>query len=82
MKQFVPEIRVKTFSSNQIAGFFNQHIWRTIQSKPDFLHVHTNSRKLKVDKRVFGWAVTSGCDHSGHRTLNLTVLQEWMDGMN
>ena len=51
-------------------------------SKPDFLHVHTNSRKLKVDQRVFGWAVTSGCDHSGHRTLNLTVLQEWMDGMN
>ena len=23
---------------------------------PDFLHVHTNSHKLKVDPKMFGWA--------------------------
>ena len=24
--------------------------------KPDFLHVDTNSYKLKVDQKLFGWA--------------------------
>ena len=24
--------------------------------KPDFLHVHTNLHKLKVDQKIFGWA--------------------------
>ena len=43
------------FSANQIAGFFNQ---RYLQNKsiklPDFLHVDTNSHKLKLIKKILG----------------------------
>ena len=43
------------FSANQIAEFFNQPYLQN-KSKPDFLHVDTNSHKLKVDQKNFGWA--------------------------
>ena len=57
MKIFVPEIWAKTFSANQNAAFFNQpyHQNKSIK-QPDFLHVDTNSHKLKVDQKIWGWA--------------------------
>ena len=49
-KIFVPEIWAKMFSANQIAGYFNQPYLQNKSIKyPDFLHVDTNSQKLKVD---------------------------------
>ena len=45
------------FSVNQIAGFSNQqYLQNRLLKKPDFLHVDTNSHKLKVDQKVLGWA--------------------------
>ena len=45
------------FSANQIAAFFNQPYLHSKPMKwPDFLHVDTNSHKLKVDQKKFGWA--------------------------
>ena len=44
------------FSANQIAGFFNQpHLQNKSMKKPDFLHVDTNSHKLKADQKNLGW---------------------------
>ena len=40
---------------SQIAGFFNQPYLQNKSLKyPDFLHVDTNSHKLKVDQKIFG----------------------------
>ena len=53
MKIFVPEIWAKMFSANQIAGFFiqpcpqNKSIIKII--------IDTNSHKLKVVLKIFGW---------------------------
>ena len=45
------------FSANQIAGFFNQpYLQNKSMKQPDFLYVDTNSHKLKVDQKIFGWA--------------------------
>ena len=56
-KIFVPEIWTKIFSANQIAGFFNQpHLQHKSMKWLDFLHVGTNSCKLKVAQNIFGWA--------------------------
>ena len=39
------------FSTNQIAGFFNQpYIQKKSMKSSDFLHVDPNSHKLKVQK--------------------------------
>ena len=44
----VPEIQAKM--SNEITGFLNQvYLQNKIMKNPDFLHVDTNSLKLKVD---------------------------------
>ena len=44
------------FSANQIAGFFTQPYLQNKSIKySDFLHVVTNSHKLKVDQTFFGW---------------------------
>ena len=44
-------------SANQIAGFFNQlYLQNKSMKQFDFLHVDTNSHKLKVDQKMFGWA--------------------------
>ena len=44
-------------SANQIAGFSNQPFLQNKSMKqPHFLHVDTNSEKLKVDRKVFSWA--------------------------
>ena len=44
------------FSANQNAGFFNQpYLQNKSMKQPDFLHVDTNSHKLKVDQKVLGW---------------------------
>ena len=46
----VPEIWAKMLLANEIAGFFNQlYLLNKIMKSPDFLHVDTNSLKLKVD---------------------------------
>ena len=55
-KTFVPEVLAKMFSANQTAGFFNQPYLQSKSMKyPDFVHVDTNSHKLKVDQKFFGW---------------------------
>ena len=55
-KIFVPEIWARMFSANQIAGFFNQpYLQKKSVKQPDFLHVGTNSHKLKVDQNILGW---------------------------
>ena len=51
----------------------------------DFLHVDTDSQKLKADQKCIGWAwskmgVTSL--FSGHRTQKLTLSQKWTDEIN
>ena len=39
------------------SGFFDQPYLQNKSIKwPDFLHVDTNSHKLKVDQNIFGWA--------------------------
>ena len=56
-KIFVPEIWAKMFLANQIAGFFNQpYLQNKSMKQSDFLHVDTNSHKLKVDQKSFVWA--------------------------
>ena len=55
-KIFVLEIWARMFSANQIAGFFNQpYLQNKSMNKPDFLHIDTNSHKLRVDQKIFGW---------------------------
>ena len=49
-KILVPEIWAKMLSANEIPGFLNQlYLQNKIMKNPDFLHVDTNSLKLKVD---------------------------------
>ena len=56
-KILVPEIWAKMFSANQVAGFFVQPYLQNKSMKwLVFLHVDTNSHKLKVDQEIFGWA--------------------------
>ena len=44
-------------SANQTAGFLNQpFLQNKSMEQPNLLHVDTNSQKLKVDQKVFGWA--------------------------
>ena len=39
------------------SGFFDQPYLQNKSMKwPDFLHVDTNSHKLKVDQNIFGWS--------------------------
>ena len=81
-KIFVPDIWAKMFSASQIAGFFNlPYIQNKSLKWPDFLHVDTNSHKLKLDQKVLGCA-WSEMGQSVHRTLTLTVFQEGIDGIN
>ena len=43
-------------SANQISGFLNQPFFQNKSMKqPNSLHVDTNSQKLKVDQKCFGW---------------------------
>ena len=56
-KSFVPEIWAKILSASQIAGFFNQpYLQNKSVKQPEFLHVDTNSHKLKNDQKIIGWA--------------------------
>ena len=56
-KILVYEIWTKMFSADQIAGFFNQPYLQNKSMKyPDFLNDDTNSRKLKFDQKILGWA--------------------------
>ena len=44
-------------SASQIAGFLNQlFIQNKLLKQPYFMHVDTNSEKLKVDRKFFDWA--------------------------
>ena len=46
---FIPEIKAKTLSANQITGYLNQLFLQNKSIKqPHVLHVDTNSQKLKV----------------------------------
>ena len=69
-KNLVPEIWA--FSANQIVGFLNQlFLQNKLLKPPHFLHVGTNSQKLKVDQKFVGWAWSkNGCGQSGFWTLN------------
>ena len=52
-KILVPEIWAKMFSNKEIAGFFNQPYLQNKSMKyPDFLHVDTNSNRLKIDQII------------------------------
>ena len=73
---FVPVIWAKIFSANQIPVFFNQpHLQNKSMKQLDFLHVDTNSHKLKVDQKILG-RPRSKMDVASHRTLKLTVSQK------
>ena len=44
-------------SANQIAGFLNRPFLQNKRMKqPNILHFDTNSQKLKVDQKFFGWS--------------------------
>ena len=47
-----------------------------------FLRVDTNSWKLEVHWKIVVVLGQTGCSHSGHGTLKLTVSPEWIDGIN
>ena len=54
-KIFVPDIWTEILSANRIVGFFNQPFLQNKSMKqPDFLHVNTNSRILKVIRIFLG----------------------------
>ena len=56
-KNVIPELWAKMLSAIQIASFLNQpFIQNRSMKQPHFLHVDTNSQKLKVDRKVFSWA--------------------------
>ena len=49
-KNLVLKIWTKMLSANQISGFLNRlYLQNKMIERPDFLHVNTNSWKLKVD---------------------------------
>ena len=53
-KDLVPEILAKMLSASQIAGFLNQlFLQNKLMKQSHFLHLDTNSQKLKVDQKVF-----------------------------
>ena len=55
-KNLVPEIWAKMPSANQIAGFLNWlYLLNKMIKKPDFLHIVTDSWKLKVSWKILGW---------------------------
>ena len=43
------------FSANQIEGFFDQPYPQNLLRQPDFLHIDTNSHKLKFYQKILGW---------------------------
>ena len=50
VKNLVSEISAKMLSASEITGFLNQlFLWNKLMKQPHFLHVDTNSQKLKVD---------------------------------
>ena len=59
-KNLAPELWAKMFSANQVAGFLNQLFLspEQINKIASFLHVDTNSQKLKVDRKFFGYALS------------------------
>ena len=49
-KSFAPDIWAKMLLAKQITGILRQIcLWNQVMKQPDFLHVDTNSRKLKVE---------------------------------
>ena len=70
----------KNLVSNQIAGFLNQlYLQNKMMKKPDFLHVGTDSWKLKVKSYFNNFEVVmfkNGCDLLGLETLKSAVPQE------
>ena len=48
--------------AGQIVGFLNRlYLQKKMMKKPDFLHVDTDSWKLKVDQKVLWWAWSKMC---------------------
>ena len=70
-------------SANQIAVFFKSTIsYEKIDKTASFLNADTNSEKLKVVWKFFGWAWSKyGFGQSGFWTLKLTLSQEWSGGI-
>ena len=50
--------------------------------QPHFLHVDTNSQKLKVDCKSFVWAWSKMGVANLVSGLNLNISREWTDGIN
>ena len=73
------------FSANQITGFFNQpYLQNKSMRRPVFLYVNTNSRQLKIDQKIFGWAwsemgVTSLVTGLENWLYLKSELMEWTD---
>ena len=73
---------IDSSSANQIAGLSQLFLWNKSMKQPHFLHVDTNSQKLKVDQKFFLlFMVKNGCDQSGLWTLKSTVSVECTDGI-
>ena len=73
-KNLVPKVQTKMLSASHVAGFSNQlFLQNKLTKQLHFLHVDTNSQKLKVD-----WlgVVKSWCGQSGAWFLELTVSEE------
>ena len=48
--------------AGQIVGFLNRlYLQKKMMKKPDFLHVDTDSWKLKVDQKVLWWVWSKMC---------------------
>ena len=48
--------------ASQVAGFLNQPFLQSkLMKQPNFLHVDTNSQKLKVERSFLGWAWSKVC---------------------
>ena len=48
--------------ASQVAGFLNQpFLQNKLMKQPNFLHVDTNSQKLKVERSFLGWAWSKVC---------------------
>ena len=77
----VPEIQANMLSANQNAGFL-LFLQNKSMKQPHFLHVDTNSQKLKVDRKFFvdmvkkwmwsSWSLDSKIDYLKNDQIKVT----------
>ena len=66
--------------SIRLQDFLINHIFRTNQwNSLIFLHIDTNSNKVKVDQKVFEWAQWKMGMASLVMELQIWLSQEWVD---